>query len=400
MKIRCLLNESVDQNALKAFLNSLKSYRYTNDIIDTESLITAIKSEVPGNIWNDLFNDYVQLKHRGTYGTIKNSSLVPEIKKALVEYWLFQFKTYSFSKSTMYTKYLTAGYYDFRTSTGDKLNAELVAKREAEQKAKEEAEQKAWEATTSPLKEIAEKTISSINKQLYDETVLVWNEEFPEEKSTLTTPVVDVNKKYKVVQILYFRDYGITVDKSDDPIKLAARIDSYMESRKKKALEHKEEREAKEHSQNKHSNAKWWSPELEQWINEKREGRFVFQWPDDEGVQVIKKLDWLTIKRCGFSDDVILAGVVTSYSPEMRNRYSATESSYHYIYYSVSNSADEMAIDELGVLLDPSKFVDTSSWGEEHYRELSKADVDRSKDYFKSGMDRWFYYSSESYGSD
>jgi hypothetical protein len=72
----------------------------------------------------------------------------------------------------------------------------------------------------------------------------------------------------------------------------------------------------------------------------------------------------------------------------MRNRYSATESSYSYTYYSVSNDADEMTIDELGVLLDPSKFVDDSSWGEKHYKELSKQEVENSDSYFKSGMDR------------
>jgi hypothetical protein len=45
----------------------------------------------------------------------------------------------------------------------------------------------------------------------------------------------------------------------------------------------------------------------------------------------------------------------------MHNRYSTTESSYFYKYYSVSNEADDMAIEELDVLLDPSKFVDDSS---------------------------------------
>lgn len=59
-----------------------------------------------------------------------------------------------------------------------------------------------------------------------------------------------------------------------------------------------------------------------------------------------------------------------------------------------------MAIDELGVLLDPNKFVDDSSWGEKHYKELSKQEVENSDSYFKSGMDRWFHLSSESYGSE
>jgi hypothetical protein len=59
-----------------------------------------------------------------------------------------------------------------------------------------------------------------------------------------------------------------------------------------------------------------------------------------------------------------------------------------------------MAIEELDVLLDPSKFVDDSSWGVKHYREVPRQKVENDKDYFKTGMDRWFYYSSESYGTD
>lgn len=409
MKIRRVINEAVDQAALKAFTDSLKHYTYTNDVVDTESLIKAIKSEIPNNIWNDLFNEYIQLKAKRSYGIIKENITDPVIKKALNAYWVFQFKDNRINMylGSRYTQYVddngnpSSKYFDFHTSTGDKLNAEKVAKQKAEAEAKKEAEIKAWEESEMPkLKAIAEKAISLVDKKAYDEVVTIWVDEFPEKKNTSLDLTVKVLRDKKEVQVVFLGNQVIRVSATTDAAQLANSITQKMTDIKSATLNHKEEREAVAYVKTNYTKAKWWSPELEAWITAGRRGLFVFQWPDDEGIQVINQLDWKTIKRCGFSNEVILAGVVTSYSPAMRNSYSTTESSYSYTYYSVSNEADEMAIDELEVLLDPSKFVDDSSWGEKHYKELSRQEVENNSSYFKSGMDRWFYLSSESYGSD
>ena len=409
MKIRRVINEAIDQAALKAFTDSLKYYTYTNDVVDTESLIKAVKSEIPANIWNDLFNEYIQLKAKRSYGVIKENITDPVIKKALNAYWVFQFKDNRINMylGSRYTRYVddngnpSSKYYDFHTSTGDKLNAEKIAKQKADAEAKKEAEIKAWEDSEMPkLKAIAEKAISLVDKKAYDEVVTIWTDEFPEKKNASLEPTIKVLRDKKEVQVVFLDDQVLRVSANTDATQLANSIDQRMNTIKTTTLEQKEERETITYVKNNYTKAKWWSPELEDWIAKGRNGTFVFQWPDDEGIQVITQLNWKTIKRCNFSNDVILAGVVTSYSPEMRNRYSATESSYSYTYYSVSNDADEMAIDELGVLLDPSKFVDDSSWGEKHYREIPKQKVENSTDYFKTGMDRWFYLSSESYGSE
>ena len=398
MKIIKVLTESIDTEALKAFTHDVKvTRRYSNDIVDTDSLIKAIKDEVPTNIWDELFNEYIQLKHKGTYGTIKNSHLPPVIKKALVDYWLFQFKNYSFydiGKDTKGNKL-----WSFNTSESKRIEAAKEAAKKAEKEREKEEQIKAWEEEELPkILPIAKKALALINMTKYKEAKGLWNAEFPDNK-VVEKPEVVIQREYRRV-VISAMGYIFTIKSEGDPKKIADYIDKQVSIEKEKAEVHKGERESKEHVQTNYKDSKWWSPELEAWIAEGKTGKFVFQWPDDDGIQVLNKLDWVSIRRCEFSNDVIFAGAVTSYSPEMRNRYSATESSYHYIYYSVSNEADAMAIDELGVLLDPSKFVDTSSWGEEHYKELTRNQVEKDKDYFKTRMDRWFYYSSESYGSD
>jgi hypothetical protein len=51
MKIIRVLKESVDKDALNAFLKTIKVLRrYSNDVVDTDSLIKAIKDDVPANI--------------------------------------------------------------------------------------------------------------------------------------------------------------------------------------------------------------------------------------------------------------------------------------------------------------------------------------------------------------
>ena len=390
------LNEAVSPE-VQAFYNSLK---LTNkNPVDTESFIKAFKKDIPDNIWDQLFDANMKLKHRGTYGIIKTGNLPADVTAALKKYWAFQFA----SNVTW-----------FETTT-------MLAKQE-EAKRKEEEEKKAQEEKlVSEVKEYIDRAnhvLTLVDKTAMQKLLQLSKEFEPEVANRISeTPKVSANhytnqknrlgEPYSTVRIRFY-DFWVEVyegyygDKSSIPTEQEV-VDNFNKS-VLQAIERlekiKAEKLAKQNRQEKYKNAKWYSKEFEEWASANKKGVFLFQLPEDEGIQRLTKLSWDIIERCHFTEDVELIAVITDYDPPMRNSYSATESSYYYRYYSVNSKANPADLEEEGILLDPSKFVDDSSWGEKHYIEVPRQKVENDNDYFKTGMDKWFYYSSESYGTD
>lgn len=369
------LNEAVSPEA-KAFYDSLKN----RGPVDTESFIKAFKKDIPDNIWDQLFDANMKLKHRGTYGIIKNENLPVDVTAALKKYWAYQFAS-------------NISYFETTTM--------IVKKEEAKKKQEEEKLAKVKIYT-----EKAERVLSLIDKTAAQKLIQLSKEVEPERAKDITeTPEIYVNSPavgiefYKFLIYVYRGESGPSekepteqelVDKFNNNV---SRHIATLEAAKLLKL-------AKQTRQEKYKNAKWYSEEFEEWASANKEGVFLFQLSDDEGIQRLTRLSWDIVERCRFTEDVELIAVIIDYAPPMRNPNSSTESSYYYQYYSINSKANPADLEDEGILLDPSKFVDDSTWGEKHYREVPRQKVENDKDYFKTGMDRWFYYSSESYGSD
>lgn len=384
------LNEAVSPEA-QAFYKSLNVR--TKDPVDTESFIKAFKKDIPDNIWDQLFTVDMRLKNRGTYGVIKNGNLPAEVTTALKKYWAFQFA----SNVTW-----------FETTT-------MIAKQE-EAKRKEEEEKKAQEEKLlSDAKEYIDRAnhvLTLVDKTAMQRVLDLAKELEPNSFNKLQqTPKVKIgyynnSRREKYINIdIYFYDLLIKVyDSGNKHIPTEQEIvDDFNSSvlneiRRWEAI--KAERLAKQNRQEKYKNAKWYSVEFEKWASANKEGIFLFQLPDDEGIQRLTKLSWDIVERCRFTDDVELIAVITDYDQPMRNPNSATENSYYYRYYSVNSKADPADLEDEGILLDPSKFVDKSTWGEQTYKEISKDSINNHSDYFITGMDRWFKYTSETYGTE
>ncbi len=384
------LNEATSPE-VQAFYKSLNVR--TKDPVDTESFIKAFKKDIPDNIWDQLFTVDMRLKNRGTYGVIKNGNLPAEVTTALKKYWAFQFA----SNVTW-----------FETTT-------MIAKEE-EAKRKEEEEKKAQEEKLlSDAKEYIDRAnhvLTLVDKTAMQRVLDLAKELEPNSFNRLQqTPKVKIgyynnSRREKYINIdIYFYDFLIKVyDSGSKHIPTEQEIvDDFNSSvlneiRRWEAI--KAEILAKQTRQEKYKNAKWYSVEFEKWASSNKEGIFLFQLPDDEGIQRLTRLSWDIVERCRFTDDVELIAVITDYDQPMRNPNSATENSYYYRYYSVNSKADPADLEDEGILLDPSKFVDKSTWGEQTYKEISKGSINNHSGYFITGMDRWFKYTSETYGTE
>ena len=372
------LNEAVSPEA-KAFYDSLNVR--TKAPVDTESFIKAFKKDIPDNIWDQLFDANMKLKHRGTYGIIKTGNLPADVTAALKKYWAFQF-----ASSVTW----------FETTT-------MIAKQEEAKKKQEEEKL----AKVKIYTEKAERVLSLIDKKAAQKLLQLSKEVEPKKAKNITeTPEIYVNPPvvgiefYKFFIYVYNGTYGRSeTEPTEQELvdKFNSNVSDYiatLEAAKSLKL-------AKQNRQEKYKNAKWYSEEFEEWASANKEGIFLFQLPDDEGIQRLTKLSWDIIERCHFTDDVELIAVVTDYKPPKRNPNSATENSYYYKYYSVNSKADPADLEDEGILLDPSKFVDDSSWGQKTYEEVSAESAKRSPSrYFIPGMDKWFEYESESYSTD
>ena len=373
------LNEAVSPEA-QAFYKSLNN-KYKN-VVDTESFIKAFKKDIPDAIWDKLFDSDMKFKNRGTYGIIKNEPLPTEVTAALKKYWAYQF---------------VSNIPYFKTTT-------MIAKEEAERKRKEDDCRLKIAETEQRFKT---KILPLIDKTAIEKLFNLYKEEQPTEAAKLSTEIRFVPIKVGVYERV--NSYGkieacnisqsIFSDESDQEV--ANSFNEKVLNRIKELEEIKAKRLAKVERQEKYKNAKWYSEEFEKWASANREGVFLFQLSEDEGVQRFTKLSWDLIERCHFTDDVELIAVIQSYKPEKRNPNSATENGYYYEYYSVNSKANPADLEDEGILLDPSKFVDNSTWGRKTYKEISSAAAEReSYYYFITGMDKWFAYESESYSSD
>ena len=390
------LNEAVSPEA-QAFYKSLNVR--TKDPVDTESFIKAFKKDIPDNIWDQLFTADMRLKNRGTYGIIKNENLPAEVTTALKKYWAFQF-----ASSVTW----------FETTT-------MIAKEEEAKRKEEEAKKAQEEKLAEEAKEYIDRAnhvLTLVDKTAMQKLLQLSKELEPEVASRIQeTPKVSANhythkrnrlgELYSTVNI-HFYDFWVEVydgydgDKSSIPTEQEV-VDNFNNSvlRVIERLEKiKAEKLAKQNRQEKYKNAKWYSKEFEEWASANSKGVFLFQLPDDEGIQRLTRLSWDIVERCRFTDDVELIAVITDYDQPMRNPNSATENSYYYRYYSVNSKADPADLEDEGILLDPSKFVDKSTWGEQTYKEVSKDSIKNHSGYFITGMDRWFKYTSVAYGTE
>lgn len=373
------LNEAVSPEA-QAFYKSINN-RYKN-LVDTESFIKAFKKDIPDDIWDKLFNDNMKLKNRGTYGIIKNEPLPTEVTAALKKYWGYQF-----ASNIPY----------FETTT-------MIAKEEAERKRKEDDCRLKIAETEQRFKT---KILPLIDKAAIEKLFNLYKEEQPTEAAKLSTEIRFVPIRVDAYGLSNY--YGeieacnisqvISYKASDQEV--AEWFNNKVLVKIQKLEETKAKRLALAARQEKYKNAKWYSEEFEKWASANMEGIFLFQLPEDEGVQRFTKLSWDLIERCHFTDDVELIAVITDYDQPMRNPNSATENSYYYRYYSVNSKANPADLEDEGILLDPSKFVDKSVWGRQTYKEIPSAAAEReSYRYFITGMDKWFAYESVSYSSD
>ena len=371
------LNEAVSPEA-QAFYKSLNN-KYKN-LVDTESFIKAFKKDIPDAIWNKLFDDAMKLKNRGTYGIIKTEPLPAEVTVALKKYWVYQF---------------TSGITYFETTT-------MIAKEEAERKKREDERQAKMKAD----QEKAKRVIDLIDKQALDKLTQLVKELNPDKMDKINNgPIVHTRTDGIAINgsavCVSFYTINLWMDTNATEQELVDEFNEDVLAKIQELEEIKAEKLAKQNRQEKYKNAKWYSEEFEKWASANSKGIFLFQLSEDEGVQRFTKLSWDLIERCHFTDDVELIAVITSYSPEKRNPNSATENGYYYEYYSVNSKANPADLEDEGILLDPSKFVDDSSWGRKTYKEISSATAERDPyHYFISGMDKWFEYESVSYSSD
>ena len=367
MKLRKILNEAIDNAAEKAFYDAAK-----NNLIDIENFAKAFKSEIPSNLWDQIFDSSTGLlRNRKTYGLIKEAELPYKVDKALKKFWAIQYTTVKFDTVANVNK-------------------------AADEKARDKQQIEAGLA-------LAKEAVKLVDKTLYAKLVT-------ELKQTVDVDVLDELKikyttTYKPLSNYAYIRWGVDSWSSN--------VTKYKGSLDLKPVETRTAQELADEINNKiktlydnltkdinYRECKWWSKELVKLCEEKLEGLFVFQLPDDEGIEVISGITWEKVIKCKLPKDAILAGVKHIYKQQKHNQHSTTENSYHYTYYSISNEANEMTIEELGVLLDPSKFVDNSYWGSANYKELTLDDVKNNSNYFKSGMDRWFRLESITYGTD
>lgn len=371
------LNEAVSPEA-QAFYKSLNN-KYKN-LVDTESFIKAFKKDIPDDIWDKLFDANMRLKNRGTYGIIKNEPLPAEVTAALKKYWGYQF---------------ASNIGIFKTTT-------MVAKEETERKRKEAERQTKMKAD----QEKAKRVIDLVDRQVLDKLTQLVKEFDPDKMDKINNgPIVHTRTDGATINgsavCVSFYTINLWMDTDATEQELVDEFNEDVLAKIQELEEIKAERLAKQSRQEKYKNAKWYSEEFDKWVSANKEGVFLFQLSDDEGIQRLTKLSWDVIERCHFTDDVELIAVITDYDPPMRNPYSATENSYYYEYYSVNSKANPVDLEDEGILLDPSKFVDKSTWGRQTYKEVSAESAKWSPShYFITGMDKWFEYENESYSSD
>lgn len=369
------LNEAASPEA-QDFYKSINN-KYKN-LVDTESFIKAFKKDIPDDIWNKLFDDDMKFKNRGTYGIIKNEPLPAEVTAALKKYWAYQF---------------ASNIGSFKTTT-------MLAKEEAERKRKVDERH----AKVKADQEKAERVINLIDEQALDKLTQLVKEFDPDKLDN--GPVIHTRTDGVTINgsAVYVSFYTIKVWMATDATEqeLADEFNKDVLAKIQELEKIKTEKLAKQTRQEKYKNAKWYSEELEEWIVNDYKATYLFQLPDDEGVQKIVKATWDKIERCHFTDDVELIAVIVDLFTEKSNPHSTTQSEYRNIYYSVNsegNHAETLKAED--IVLDPTKFKPTEQYlVNDSYYEISAENAKNDSSYFKAGMNQWFHNAIIYYGTD
>ena len=369
------LNEAASPEA-QDFYKSINN-KYKN-LVDTESFIKAFKKDITDNIWNKLFDDDMKLKNKGTYGIIKNEPLPAEVTAALKKYWAYQF---------------ASNIGVFKTTT-------MLAKEEAERKRKLDEKHAKVEAD----QEKAKRVIDLIDKQALDKLAQFVKEFDPDKLDN--GPVIHTRMDGVTVNgsAVYVSFYTIKVGMATDATEqeLADEFNKEVLAEIQEWEKIEAEELAKQTRQEKYKNAKWYSEELEEWINNDYKATYLFQLPDDEGVQKVVKATWDKIERCHFTDDVELIAVIIEFFTEKSDPHSTTQSEYRNIYYSVNSEGDHAeTLKAEDIVLDPTKFKPTEQYlVDDSYYEISAEDAKNDSSYFKTGMNQWFHNAITYYGTD
>lgn len=346
------LNEAVDSAAAQQFYdNALKT------IIDVESFEKAFKSEIPTDVWDSLFVSRGPkkglLKHRGVYGIIKTEPRIPaEACKALKKFWVLQFND------------------DAQTL------AQVNADQEAEQRKQTLIDEK---------KKKAEEVISLIDKNLYSQVCVEWRERETDEEAATRGWGYKRFDGFKIMQsaydetkvyISFWDQHTTTFDVVDD--KTAKEIADSINEWFQEVLEDLTAPTGYEGN-------KWYSKELKNKASGGFfTGTYIFQLPDDEGIEVVENLYISKLQKLKLPSDAILS---------IYRSTSYDGSDKKICYYSVSPDADEMSLEEFGISLDPDVIIKERPTDKPtiSYEEISESEARKSiSSFFITGMHRWF----------
>lgn len=372
-----VLNENIDTIAEKAFYDAA-----TNSQIDVDNFSKAFKTEIPTTLWNQIFDPQTgKLKHKGTYGDIKNSNLPFNIVKALKKFWAMQF-------------------VDF-LPTVDEVNT----------KAKKVSDAKTlWVAD----KEMAKKVFPLINFDLYKKAVEEYAHlndygiepfrnpftskyklsDVDHSKPLLKEPIIDegewregpanssigIHNTGAAVGIRMFKDQYARIDSKksvqDNVNHVNEIIQDYYDELTKDS---------------KYENCRWYSLDLRGLVEARHSRRghykylFLFQQPEG-GIDILEDPSWEDVIECDFEPDVILSGVRVTYDVHTRVSWSDA----HIRYFSVHEDADAMTYKELGIPKTASAYNKQSLYRTYEYREVGYSEASDNRYYLLPEMDYWY----------
>lgn len=372
-----VLNENIDVAAEKAFYDAA-----ANSQIDVDNFSKAFKSEIPATLWNQIFDPQTgKLKHKGTYGDIKNSNLPFNIVKALKKFWTMQF-------------------VDF-LPTVDEVNA----------KAKKVSDAQAlWAAD----KEMAKKVFPLINFDLYKKTI----EEYvhlndygiepfrnlftskyslsciDHSKPLLKEPVIDEGEWREgpanssigvanigaVVGIRLFKNHFARMDSKKSVQDNADYVNEIIQDYYNEITK-----------DSKYENCRWYSLDLRGLIEARNRYNghykylFLFQQPEG-GIDILENPSWEDVIECDFEPDVILSGVRITHDVHTRVSWSDA----HIRYFSVHEDADAMTYKELGIPKTASAYNKQDPYSTYEYREVGYSEASNNDHYLLPEMDYWY----------
>lgn len=371
------LNENIDTIAEKAFYDAA-----ANSQIDVDNFSKAFKTEIPTTLWNQIFDPQTgKLKHKGTYGDIKNSNLSFNIVKALKKFWSMQF-------------------VDF-LPTVDEVNTKAKKVSDA---------QTLWAAD----KEMAKKVFPLIDHDLYKKTIeeYVHLNEYGIEpfrnpftskyklscidhsKPLLKEPVIDEGEWREgpanssigvanigaVVGIRLFKNHFARMDSKKSVQDNADYVNEIIQDYYNEL-----------NKDSKYENCRWYSLDLRGLIEARNRYNghykylFLFQQPEG-GIDILENPSWEDVIECDFEPDVILSGVRVTHDVHTRVSWSDA----HIRYFSVHEDADAMTYKELGIPKAASAYNKQDPYSTYEYREVGYSEASNNNHYLLPEMDYWY----------